>query len=112
MSETIRVDKDILESQIERLQRFVHVAWPTPFDPFVKSTGANVIILEELQEVLEDTVAAFYTLAERTFHLLKNTNTTFIEADEGLAYVMDYCRERGEIDRYLCSGELAELQNP
>jgi DNA-binding HxlR family transcriptional regulator len=109
MSETIKVDEDILNDQIRRLQELVedgalrkHVeqqsvgpARGTPTTPgrgrsvgvvsFNESAGRNVIELLNLQKELETAVTALYTLANHTLTLLTEGQASFIETDKYLA---------------------------
>jgi hypothetical protein len=91
MSDVIQVDKDILESQIAKLQGLIQdselkdycVQLITP--AIARSAGTNVTDLYELHQELDAAIAMFYTLAERTLDLLTNAKTSFIAADQGLA---------------------------
>jgi hypothetical protein len=101
MSETIRVDEDILNEQITRLQGLArdgglrgfmyyngeHANYGTGLilGPFPVSTGDNVTKLQDLLGELYVTVTTFYTLAERTLTLLTEGKDSFIKTDKGIA---------------------------
>ncbi|MDR0513667.1 MAG: hypothetical protein LBG81_00705 [Coriobacteriaceae bacterium] len=91
MTDTIHVDKDVLEAQIARLEALARSAGLSNFcrqsiTPIVsESGGRNVEAIKRINDGLEAIVAQMYVLIGFTVDVLKNVRTSFIEADEGLA---------------------------